>query len=74
MMTVSYYSTHGYNYTLKLNFPILTGVDIGFVNATFTASESDSSVEVCVQLVSGETDITVQVELRTQPGNAQGIS
>lgn len=43
------------------------------MSATYTASEADSSVEVCVELVSGETDIAVQVELRTQPGNAQGI-
>ena len=42
------------------------------MNATYTVLEDDSSVEVCVELVSGEADITVQVELRTQPGNAQG--
>lgn len=50
-----------------------TAVDIGFMSATYTASEADSSVEVCAELVSGETDIAVQVELRTQPGNAQGV-
>lgn len=50
-----------------------TAVDIGFMSTTYTASEADSSVEVCAELVSGETDIAVQVELRTQPGNAQGI-
>ena len=47
-------------------------VDIGFTSATYTVSEGDSSVEVCVELVSGEMDIAAQVELRTQPGNAQG--
>lgn len=48
-------------------------VNIGFVSATYNASEADTSVEVCGELVSGETDIAVQVELSTQPGNAQGI-
>ena len=43
------------------------------MNAAYTVSEADSSVEVCAELVNGETDITVQVQLRTQPGNAQGI-
>lgn len=44
------------------------------MSVTYNASETVSSVEVCVQLVSGETDIPVQAELRTQDGNAQGIS
>ena len=42
------------------------------MSATYTTSEADSSVEVCVELVSGETDIAAQIELRTQAGNAQG--
>ena len=42
------------------------------MSATYTTSEADSTVEVCVELVSGETDIAAQIQLRTQAGNAQG--
>ena len=68
-MMVTCYSIR---YTEIYFFPI-TGIDIGFVNAAYTVSEADSSVEVCAELVNSEADITVQVQLRTQPGNAQGI-
>ena len=39
----------------------------------YNVSESSPTLEVCVALVTGQTDINVEVTLSSQSGNAQGI-
>ena len=50
-----------------------SGIRIGFVNPVYNVSESSPSLEVCVALLSGQTDINIDVSLSSQSRNAQGI-
>lgn len=58
--------------TLCLHYT-LSGIGIGFVNPVYNVSESSSSLEVCVELSSGQADINIEVTLSSQSGDAQGI-
>lgn len=52
---------------------IFSGIGIGFISPVYNVSESSPTLEVCVALVSGQTDINIEVTLSSQSGNAQGI-
>ena len=49
-----------------------TGLTVGFSMSSYTVSEAEGEVEVCVRVVSGQlgTDITLQLE--TVSGTAVG--
>lgn len=43
------------------------------MNPVYNVSESSASLEVCVELATGQADIDVEVMLTSQSGNAEGI-
>jgi len=50
-------------------------VTVGFLESSYTVSESDESVEVCLGILSpGELDLTVIATLRTRDQTAKGKS
>ena len=49
------------------------GIGIGFQMSLYSVSEAESSIEVCVELTSGEADITLLATLRSESGNAAGV-
>lgn len=54
------------------NFRVIAVVTVGFENSSYTISEADHSVKVCVSILTGVlgTDIALQIE--THNGTANG--
>ena len=50
----------------------LTDVQIGFVESTYTVSERDSTVSVCVEVKEGTLGIPIIVSVSTPSLSAQG--
>lgn len=48
-------------------------VTVGIEMETYSSSEGDGVVEVCVVVVTGTLDREISVSLATSPGSAQGI-
>ena len=55
-------------------FPVqlfISGVTVGFENATYMIGESEMTITVCIVLI-GELERTVTVNLQTNEGSATG--